>query len=117
MKSFAIAALIATTQAAIGESCFYVDNCADEGLECISWYDSSLDEDDKMCEDCSGSRRSFIDPSGNEITFVCAIDSAPKQEAPAAMEEEGASSLALSAAALITAVSVIAWEYKWTNKL
>ena len=97
MKSFAIAALIATTQAAIGESCFYVDNCADEGLECISWYDASLDEDDKMCEDCSGSRRSFIDPSGNEITFVCAIDSAPKEEPkPATMEEEGASSLALS---------------------
>ena len=111
MKSFAIAALIATTQAAIGESCFYVDNCADEGLECIAWYDSSLDEDDKMCEDCSGTRRSFIDPNGNEITFVCAVDSQPKDDGAKAdtmMEEEGASSLALSAVALVAAVSVIA---------
>ena len=120
MKTFAIAALVATTQAALGDDCYYDTTiCEDGGLFCASWEDSQYG-DMKSCEDCAGGQyggpRQITDSYGDFVDYLCPPESEPTPEAPAPSggggpapdSEEGAAHIAVSFAAIVAAVSVIA---------
>ena len=121
MKTFAIAALVATTQAALGDDCYYDGTiCVADGLHCASWVDSQYG-DMKSCEDCQGGQnggtRQITDSYGDFVTYQCPPESEPEPEpeappaAPAPAppaEEEGAAHVTVSFAALLAAVSVMA---------
>ena len=111
MKVFALAALIATTTAqSVGDDCFYDDSvCEPAGLICIEYYDGQWG-DSKVCEDCSGDRRTFNDSYGDEVTFECPARPSSGGgggggSSSSAPEAEKATTLAMSAAALLAAVS------------
>ena len=110
---FVFAALVASISAnGVGEDCFFGDEICDQyGLTCITYEDGQYGTS-KICEDCRGDKTggSFADSYGDTINFSCPPK--PDQPAPAqpeaSAEEEKASTLVASAAALIAAVSVIA---------
>ena len=84
MKTFAIAALVATTQAALGDDCYYDSSiCSDGGLFCASWEDSQYG-DMKSCEDCTGGQnggnRQITDSYGDFVNYSCPAESEPAPE-------------------------------------
>ena len=73
MKTFALAALVATTQAALGDDCYYDSSiCQADGLFCAGWVDSQYG-DMKSCEDCEGGQaggeRKITDSYGDTVEY------------------------------------------------
>ena len=99
MKSFAVAALVATvaSQAVVptyGEGCKQDPTVCDAtGETCVQWYDSE-DYPRFTCQDCVGTSRTLTDEYG-EISYFC----------PG--EEEGSTTLYASAAALAATVAMM----------
>ena len=126
MKVIALAALVATTEAALGDDCYYDDTvCNAPQYYCATWVDSQYG-DMASCEVCDdGQGQMIADSYGDLVEYVCPPESYPVVEeeteeetteeeaqpapepAPAA-EEEGSSKLVAGAAALIAAVSMMA---------
>ena len=104
MKSFAVAALVATVasqsapkQPTYGEGCKADPlSCDATGETCVQWFDSE-DYPRTTCQDCTGTSRTIIDEYSMEITFFC----------PGEESEEAATSLYASAAALAAAVAMM----------
>merc|ERR1711988_561994 len=96
MKAF-LAALVAVVSAQDYPGT-YCDNdasvCQEEGLTCVSWKDSN-GYPRASCEDCLDENRLLLDEYNEESTFFC----------PG--EEEKATTLAFSAAAILAAVSMM----------
>ena len=119
MKYATLAALVATTQAALGDDCYYDASVCDEVGTCVSWEDSQYGEM-KSCEDCAGGQnggpRQITDSYGDFVNYFCPPESEPTPQAPAPSggggsapdSEEGAAHIAVSFAAIVAAVSVIA---------
>ena len=126
MKVFALAALIATTEAALGHDRYYdASVCNAPQYYCATWVDSQYG-DMASCEVCDdGQGQMIADSYGDLVEYVCPPESypvveeeteeetteeeaqpAPEPAAPA--EEEGSSKLVAGAAALIAAVSMMA---------
>ena len=76
----------------------YCDNdasvCQESGTTCVSWKDSNL-YPRASCQDCLEDNRTLLDEYNEEATFFC----------PG--EEEKASTLAFSAAAILAAVTMM----------
>ena len=131
MKYFAFCALVASTQAALGDDCYYdASICAADGLFCATWEDSQYG-DMASCEDCTdGVGQMITDSYGDLVEYVCPPESYPVEEEPeeeevveeeeeeeevveeappaAPVEEEGSSQLVASAIALVATVSMMA---------
>ena len=82
MKTFAIAALVATTQAStLGDDCWYnADMCLPDGLWCATWEDSQYGEM-ASCEECTdGVGQMISDSYGDLVEYVCPAASFPQPE-------------------------------------
>ena len=138
MKFFALSALVASTNAALGDDCFYdtsVCSTDSTGHYCASWNDSQYGEM-ASCEDCSEGNQFIQDSYGDIVEYICPPESYPVEEEPetpaeddtttdggddateeesaapaapaAPAAEEGSSQLVAGAAALLAAVSIMA---------
>jgi hypothetical protein len=129
MKFFAYCALIASTNAALGDDCYYdASICATDGLFCATWEDSQYG-DMASCENCDdGVGQMITDSFGDLVEYVCPPESYPVEEEPEeeevveeeeevveeappaapTTEEEGSSKLVASAIALVATVSMMA---------
>ena len=99
MKSFAIAALVAAvaSEQAPGEGCKTdPTGCDATGETCVQWFDTE-DYPRTTCQDCTGTSRTIVDEYGDEATYFC----------PGEEQEEAATSLYASAAALAAAVAMM----------
>ena len=103
MKSFAVAALVATVASqsgtkvpTIGDGCKAdPKSCEATGDTCVQWFDSE-DYPRQTCQDCTGTDRTIIDEYSTESSYFCPGE-----------EEEAATSLYASAAALAAAVAMM----------
>merc|ERR1712086_1055345 len=82
MKFFALCALVASTNAALGDDCFYdtsVCNTGSTGHYCASWDDSQYGEM-ASCEDCSEGNQFIQDSYGDIVEYICPPESYPEPE-------------------------------------
>merc|ERR1712086_68651 len=82
MKFFALCALVASTNAALGDDCFYdtsVCNTGSTGHYCASWNDSQYGEM-ASCEDCSEGNQFIQDSYGDIVEYICPPESYPEPE-------------------------------------
>merc|ERR1712127_24794 len=89
MKFFALCALVASTNAALGDDCFYdtsVCNTGSTGHYCASWNDSQYGEM-ASCEDCSEGNQFIQDSYGDIVEYICPPESYPEPE-PEVPEED-----------------------------
>ena len=72
MKYLALIAIAAsTTQAALGDDCYYdASICADDGLDCAEWEDSQYGPM-ASCEDCSNGNQFITDSYGDPVEYQC----------------------------------------------
>ena len=98
MKSFALAALVATTaaQTTFGEGCKSDPSVCDvTGETCVQWFDAE-DYPRFTCQDCLGTDRLLSDEYQNEIAYVCPGE-----------EMDASTALYASAATLAAAVAMM----------
>ena len=83
MRVIALAALVATTEAALGDDCFYdASICNAPQLYCATWEDSQYG-DMASCEDCTdGAGQTIYDSFGDRVEYVCPPESYPGAEEP-----------------------------------
>ena len=82
MKFFALCALVASTNAALGDDCFYdtsVCSTDSTGHYCASWNDSQYGEM-ASCEDCSEGNQFIQDSYGDIVEYICPPESYPPEE-------------------------------------
>merc|ERR1712086_245372 len=82
MKFFALCALVASTNAALGDDCFYdtsVCNTGSTGHYRASWDDSQYGEM-ASCEDCSEGNQFIQDSYGDIVEYICPPESYPEPE-------------------------------------
>ena len=114
MKFIALSALIATTNAALGDDCYYdATVCKADGLECSTWTDSQYGEM-ASCEDCSEGNKQITDSYGDPVTYKCPAKATDGTTTPPTTPsappsgEEKASTIAMSAAVLLAASVLMA---------
>merc|ERR1712086_935941 len=82
MKFFALSALVASTNAALGDDCFYdtsVCSTDSTGHYRASWNDSQYGEM-ASCEDCSEGNQFIQDSYGDIVEYICPPESYPEPE-------------------------------------
>ena len=114
MKFIALTALVATTQASLGEDCYFDNSrCDKDGLSCAKWEDSQFGPM-ASCEDCSEGNQQFLDSFRNTVTYECPPKEGESEaEAPTPAPappagEDKAMNVAFSAAALLAASALYA---------
>ena len=115
MKFIALAAMIASANAALGDDCYFdASICAPDGLECATWEDSQYGPM-ASCEDCNKENKKIADSFGDEVEYQCpakesdgssSTTTTKPETGPAG--EEGSVQIFVSALAAIAATAVLA---------